>query len=100
MEAGQRRGSPSYTDDPEFSRLAQDLMNKLFKLRGNNQRLSAEVSHLGTRRDTPRVRERVHELLEESREQFKEIGEGVKKVQTWEEPTVRPRAFDILRELG
>ncbi|KAH8899719.1 t-SNARE [Thozetella sp. PMI_491] len=87
LEAGQRSGSPGYSDDPEFKRLSQDLMDKLFKLRGNNQRLSGEVSHLGTRRDTPRVRERVHELLEESREQFKEVGEGVKKIQTWEDPS-------------
>jgi len=87
LEAGRRRGTPGYTDDPEFQRLSQDLMNKLFKLNGNNQRLSGEVGHLGTRRDTPRVRERVHELIEESRDTFKEVGEGVKKIQTWEEVT-------------
>jgi len=95
LEAGNRRQSRggsisggAYADDPEFSRLSQDLMNKLFKLNGNNQRLSGEVGHLGTRRDTPRVRERVHELIEESRELFKQVGEGVKKIQTWEEVTV------------
>ncbi|KXX79988.1 Syntaxin pep12 [Madurella mycetomatis] len=87
LEAGRRRGSPSYADDPEFQRLSQDLMNKLFKLNGNNQRLSGEIGHLGTRRDTPRVRERVHELIEESREMFKEVGEGVKRIQTWEDVT-------------
>lgn len=63
-------------------------MNKLFRLNGNNQRLSGEVGHLGTRRDTPRVRERVHELIEESRNTFKEVGEGVKKIQMWEDMTV------------
>lgn len=91
LEAGRRRntGDNQYTDDPEFQRLSQELMNKLFKLNGNNQRLQGEVSHLGTRRDTPRVRERVHELIEESRDLFKEVGGGVKKVQTWEDVTVR-----------
>jgi hypothetical protein len=89
LEAGQRRGSPSYADDPDFQRLSQDLMNKVFKLNSNNQRLSGEIGHLGTRRDTPRVRERVHELLEESRGLFKDVGEGVKKIQMWEEVTVR-----------
>ncbi|EAA34382.1 hypothetical protein GE21DRAFT_3112 [Neurospora crassa] len=89
LEAGRRRntGGNQYTDDPEFQRLSQDLMNKLFKLNGNNQRLQGEVGHLGTRRDTPRVRERVHELIEESRDLFKEVGGGVKKVQTWEDVT-------------
>ncbi|KAK4118729.1 t-SNARE [Parathielavia appendiculata] len=87
LEAGRRRGTPSYTDDPDFQRLSQDLTNKLFKLNGNNQRLSGEVGHLGTRRDTPRVRERVHELIEESRDLFKEVGEGIKKIQTWEDVT-------------
>ncbi|KAK3900632.1 syntaxin pep12 [Staphylotrichum tortipilum] len=86
LEAG-RRGSPGYADDPDFQRLSQDLMNRLFKLNGNNQRLAGEVGHLGTRRDTPRVRERVHELIEESRDSFKAVGEGVKKIQTWEDVT-------------
>jgi syntaxin 7 len=88
LEAG-RRSSPGFSDDPEFQRLSQDLRNKLFKLSGNNQRLKGELGHLGTRRDTPRVRERVHELLQESRDLFKDVGEGVKKVQTWEDVTVR-----------
>ncbi len=88
LEAGRRRGNAGYSDDPDFQRLSQDLMNRLFKLNGNNQRLSGEVGHLGTRRDTPRVRERVHELIEESRGAFKEVGEGVKKIQTWEDVTV------------
>ncbi|KAL2265742.1 hypothetical protein VTJ83DRAFT_6842 [Remersonia thermophila] len=85
LAAGTAAGG--YSDDPEFQRLSQDLMNRLFKLNGNNQRLSGEVSHLGTRRDTPRVRERVHGLLEQSRELFKEVGEGVKKIQGWEDVT-------------
>lgn len=88
LEAGGRRGSPSFSDDPDFQRLSQDLRNKLFKLSGNNQRLKGELGHRGTRRDTPRVRERVHELLDESRGLFKDVGEGVKKVQTWEDVTV------------
>ncbi|KAK3315378.1 t-SNARE [Apodospora peruviana] len=88
LEAGRRQSSsPNYTDDPEFQRLSQDLMDKLFKLNGNNQQLAKEVAHLGTRRDTPRVRERVHELLEQSRDMFKEVGEGVKRIQTWEDVT-------------
>ena len=89
MEAGSR-GSALYSDDPDFQRLLQDLKNKLFKLSGNNQRLRGELGHLGTRRDTPRVRERVHDLLSESRILFKELGDGVKKVQTWEDVTVCP----------
>jgi hypothetical protein len=89
LEAGRRRGSPGYSDDPEFSSLSQDLMNKLFRLNGNNQRLSSEISHLGTKRDTPRARERVHNLIEESTDMFKDVGEGVKKIQAWEEVTVR-----------
>ncbi|KAJ4307212.1 SNAP receptor [Collariella sp. IMI 366227] len=88
LEAGRRRGgTPSYTDDPEFQRLADDLTDKLFKLNSNNQRLNVQVGHLGTRRDTPRARERVHEYIEESRDLFKEVGEGVKKLQTWEDAT-------------
>lgn len=75
----------AYTDDPEFDRLSQDMMNKLFTLSGNTSRLRTEIGHLGTRRDTARVRERVHDLIDESSETLKEVGEGVKKVQTWGE---------------
>ncbi len=31
----------------------------------------------------------MHELIEESRDNFKAVGEGVKKIQTWEDVTVR-----------
>lgn len=79
------RSSDAYTDDPEFSKLSQELMNKLFTLTGNISRLSNQVALLGTKRDTDRVRERVHDLLEETKEDFKNIGEGVKRIQSWDD---------------
>jgi len=88
LEAGQRRGNVNYTDDPEFQRLSQQLNSKLFKLQSNISNLSRDIGHLGTRQDTARVRERVQDLLEESREVYKELGEGVKKIQGWENVTV------------
>ncbi|RAL64553.1 hypothetical protein DID88_002027 [Monilinia fructigena] len=80
-----REDDPQYADDPEFQRLSQDLMTKLFSLTGNISRLSNEISLLGTKRDTERVRERVHDLLEDSKDTFKEVGDGVKKIQSWED---------------
>ncbi|CZS90499.1 related to syntaxin 12 [Rhynchosporium agropyri] len=80
-----RQDDPQYADDPEFQKLSQDLMTKLFTLTGNISRLSNEVNLLGTKRDTERVRERVHDLLEETKETFKEVGEGVKTIQSWED---------------
>ncbi len=82
------RSSDAYADDPEFSKLSQELMNKLFTLTGNISRLSNQVALLGTKRDTERVRERVHDLLEETKEDFKTIGEGVKKIQAWDDVSV------------
>jgi hypothetical protein len=82
-----RRGD-EYTDDPEFQKLSQDLMTKLFTLTGNISRLSNQIALLGTKRDTERVRERVHDLLEETKDTFKDVGEGVKQVQTWEDVSV------------
>lgn len=79
------RSSDAYADDPAFQRLSQDLMTKLFTLTGNISRLSNQIALLGTKRDTERVRERVHDLLEETKETFKDVGEGVKKIQTWED---------------
>ncbi|KAL7623708.1 SNAP receptor [Parahypoxylon ruwenzoriense] len=84
---GRRPNNGTYADDPEFSRLSQGLMNKLFHLQGNISKLRSDIGLLGTRRDNPRLRERVHVVLEESTEQFKEVGEGIKKIQTWEDVT-------------
>ncbi|KAI9734735.1 MAG: hypothetical protein M1818_006722 [Claussenomyces sp. TS43310] len=79
------RRNEEYQDDPEFTSLSQDLMTKLFTLTGNISRLSNQIGLLGTNRDTERVRERVHDLLEETKDTFKDVGEGVKKIQTWED---------------
>jgi len=90
-----RQDDPQYADDPEFQRLSQHLMTQLFTLTGNISRLSNEIALLGTKRDTERVRERVHDLLEESKDTFKEVGEGVKKVQSWEDVSVSLKPYGI-----
>ncbi|KAI1327611.1 t-SNARE [Xylariaceae sp. FL0255] len=79
--------SGAYTDDPEFSRASQSLMNQLFHLQSNVDKLRSDIGLLGTRRDNPRLRERVTAVLEESTSQFKALGEGIKKLQTWEDVT-------------
>ncbi|KAF3491893.1 syntaxin [Arthroderma uncinatum] len=84
---GRRQLDSEYHDDPEFQRLTDFLSNKLFTLTSNITRLSNQISLLGTKRDTDRARERVHNLLEETREGFREAGEGVKKIQTWDDVT-------------
>jgi len=80
-----RNQDPEYADDPEFQKLSQELMDKLFTLTGNISRLSSQIALLGTRRETERVRERVQDLLEETKETFKDVGEGVKHLQSWED---------------
>ncbi|KAL2843962.1 t-SNARE [Aspergillus pseudodeflectus] len=80
-----RSDDPQYHDDPEFQRLTESLSNQLFTLTSNITRLSDQIALLGTKRDTERVRERVHNLLEQTRTGFREVGEGIKKVQNWED---------------
>ncbi|OKL58768.1 hypothetical protein UA08_05696 [Talaromyces atroroseus] len=80
-----RDDDPQYQDDPEFARFTENLSNQLFTLTSNISNLSRQIALLGTKRDTDRVRERVHNLLEETRSGFKDAGEGIKKVQTWED---------------
>jgi len=92
-----REDDPQYADDPEFQRLSQELMDKLFTLSGNISRLSNEIALLGTKRDTERVRERVHDLLEESKDTFKEVGEGVKTIQGWEDVSVSDIKSQVLK---
>ena len=83
-----RSDDPQYSDDPEFRQLSESLSNQLFTLTSNISRLSNQLALLGTKRDTDRVRERVHDLLEESRDGFKEAGEGIKRIQAWEDVSV------------
>lgn len=83
-----RQDDPQYRDDPEFQRFTESLSNKLFELISNVSRLSNQIALLGTKRDTERVRERVHDLLEEGREGFKEVGEGIKRAQAWDDLNV------------
>ncbi|KKZ65158.1 syntaxin 7 [[Emmonsia] crescens] len=86
LEAQPTRPDDSqYQDDPDFQRLTESLSNRLFTLTSNISRLSNQISLLGTKRDTERVRERVHDLLEETREGFRDVGEGIKKVQLWDD---------------
>ncbi|TQN70519.1 Syntaxin pep12 [Colletotrichum shisoi] len=87
LEAGRSGRQGNYTDDPEFKQLQSQLTNKIFNLRRNIQQLTTDVNILGTKRDTPRVRERVHDHLEKTRDLCKEIGDGVKKLQTWDDLT-------------
>ncbi len=71
------------TDDPEFRDFTNKISDDLFALTRNVARLSTEVSKLGTKHETARVRERVKSTVEETSEKFKEIGEGVKKISQW-----------------
>ena len=86
-----RQEDPEYRDDPEFSELTEKLSTRLFELTSNISRLSQQIALLGTRRDTERVRERVHDLIDETKDGFKEVGEGVKRTQAWEDLNVRRR---------
>lgn len=86
--AWRRDDDPQYRDDPEFHHLTESISSQLFTLTSNISRLSNQIALLGTKRDTERVRERVHDLLEETRTGFKDIGEGIKKIQTWENVNV------------
>jgi t-SNARE complex subunit (syntaxin) len=82
LESGRRGG---YSDDPGFQDLLYNLKSKLQSLLSGNRKLSNDVAILGTKRDTPRLRERVHGSLEKTRDLCKEIGDGIKKLQTWED---------------
>ncbi|KAK3055222.1 SNAP receptor [Extremus antarcticus] len=78
-----RQDDPEYADDPEFNRYTTELSDKLFSLTSNIGRLASQIALLGTRRETDRVRERVQDLLQETGDGFKDVGEGLKKVQAW-----------------
>lgn len=94
-----RQDDPVYRDDPEFQRFTESLSTKLFELTSNISRLSNQISLLGTKRDTERVRERVHDMLQETRDGFKEVGEGIKRAQSWDDLNVsRTEVLSLIQE--
>lgn len=80
-----RSDDPQYSDDPAFTDLTTSLSSQLFSLTTNINSLSRQISLLGTRRETPRVRERITTLIDETSSGFKEIGEGLKRLANWED---------------
>lgn len=78
-----REDDPEYRDDPEFTEYTTQLSDQLFSLTANISRLSNQLALLGTRRETDRVRERVADLLQETGDGFRQVGEGLKRVQAW-----------------
>ncbi|KAF2145978.1 uncharacterized protein K452DRAFT_242415 [Aplosporella prunicola CBS 121167] len=78
-----REDDPQYADDPDYKRFTSQLSDQLFSLTSNVTRLSNQIGLLGTKRETERVRERVRDLIDETTSGFKDIGEGLKKVQAW-----------------
>ncbi|KAJ4403569.1 SNAP receptor [Didymella pomorum] len=78
-----REDDPQYADDPEFRDFASKISDELFALTRNVARLSTEISKLGTKQETARVRERVKSTTDETADKFKEIGEDVKKIAQW-----------------
>ncbi|KAF2002705.1 t-SNARE [Amniculicola lignicola CBS 123094] len=83
-----REDDPQYADDPAFQAYSAQLSDKLFSLTSNITRLSQQVGLLGTKKETERVRERVHEIIDDTNSSFKDIGEGLKKITTW--PDIGP----------
>ncbi|KAL9058160.1 MAG: hypothetical protein Q9162_001884 [Coniocarpon cinnabarinum] len=78
----------TYRDDPEYDSLIASIARKLSTLTTNITSLSRQVSLLGTKRETERVRERVQDLIEETRDGFKDVGERLKKAGQW--PDLNP----------
>lgn len=78
-----REDDPQYADDPEFREFTTELGDKLFTVTSTITRLSQQVALLGTQRESAKLRERVKDMVDETSQNFKEIGEGLKRVSQW-----------------
>jgi t-SNARE complex subunit (syntaxin) len=78
---------PSYHDDPLFSSLTTSLSSRLFTLTSNVTQLNRHLSLLGTKKDSSDVRRRITELLDQTRDGFKDVTDGVKRIKNWQDPS-------------
>ncbi|KAI5819352.1 syntaxin [Pyronema omphalodes] len=78
---------PSYHDDPLFSSLTTSLSSRLFTLTSNITQLNRNLSLLGTKKDSLDLRRRITEVLDQTREGFKDVTDGVKRIKNWEDPS-------------
>ncbi|KAH7320239.1 t-SNARE [Stachybotrys elegans] len=76
-----------YSDNPGFQQLQYELKGQVQSLLSSNRKIANDVSALGTKRDTPRLRERLQNSMEKTRTLCKEIGDGIKKLQGWDDLT-------------
>jgi len=80
-----RSQDAQYADDPAFVTFTENLSAQLFSLTSNINALSKQLPLLSTRRETPRVRERISTLIDDTSAGFKDVGEGLKRLTTWED---------------
>lgn len=93
-----REDDPQYADDPEFNKFTEALSEKLFSHSSNINKLARQVELLGTKRETERVRERVQNLIEETGDGFKDVGDGLKKINAWPDLGVSARGRKTCRQ--
>ncbi|CCX07239.1 Similar to Syntaxin-7; acc. no. Q3ZBT5 [Pyronema omphalodes CBS 100304] len=77
----------SYHDDPLFSSLTSSLSSRLFTLTSNITQLNRHLSLLGTKKDTSAVRSHITSLLDSTRDGFRDVTDGVKRVKNWQDPS-------------
>ena len=80
--------STGYSDDPAFTQLTNQLSSRLFTLTSNIQNLNRQLALVGTKKDSETLRDRINQLLTQTRTGFTQVSSGVKKIQTW--PDVSP----------
>lgn len=78
-----RSEDAQYRDDPEYASFTESLSSTLFSLTSQINALSKQLPLLGTKRETPRVRERISTLIDDTSAGFKDVGEGLKKLTSW-----------------
>lgn len=80
LESQPATSTGGYSDDPNFSNRTAQLSNGLFRLTSSTSTLNQQLALLGTPKDSEAVRNRVAKLLTETRDGFRSITDGLKKL--------------------
>ncbi|RIA95097.1 t-SNARE [Glomus cerebriforme] len=78
---------PGSEDDIRYKNLSKSISQQVFNITSNVASIQRFVSHLGSAKDTPELRAKLHTITERTRELVKETSSDIKQLSHFQSPS-------------